>query len=55
MARDWTTPEAWTDSKAISTARLNAISTQLTWLYEMMFAIALGDESWYASKVKSTE
>lgn len=38
MARDWTTPEVWTDEKAISTLRLQAISAQLTWLYEMMFA-----------------
>lgn len=38
MTRDWTNPESWTDNKAINTDRLNEISTQLTWLYEMMFA-----------------
>lgn len=38
MTREWTTPEAWTDNKAISTDRLNAISTQLGWLYKTLAA-----------------
>lgn len=38
MAREWTTPESWTEEKAISATRLSAISTQLEWLYKMLFA-----------------
>ncbi len=38
MTREWTTPESWADNKAINTDRLSAISTQLTWLYKMLFA-----------------
>ena len=38
MAREWTTPESWAINKALSVDRLNEISTQLTWLYKMLFA-----------------
>ena len=38
MTREWSTPTAWTDAKAISTARLTLISTLLSWLYKTLSA-----------------
>lgn len=38
MARNWSTPESWTDEKAVSVARLQAISDNLQFLLDTMYA-----------------
>ncbi len=38
MARNWSTPESWTDEKAVSVTRLQAISDNLQFLLDTLYA-----------------